>query len=93
VGIDFCVEPDIDVRNLVLGFPGSGGVWVIDGRKGWDGFYSGIRGLNNALTMEERCGVIRDSGGKFCESMMACEEAAVLVGDVEILKRSLDREF
>jgi len=89
--IDFCVEPDIKV-NLTLGFPESGGVWVLDNSQGWEQLYPRNLGLRNALTMEERCNVIKDLGGKFCESMEACPETAALLGDVEVVRESLGED-
>jgi hypothetical protein len=78
--MDLCVEPDINVK-LSLGFTESGGVWVLDTSQGWD--YPKSLGLHNALTMEERCNVLKDLGAKFCESMQACPETAALLEPVE----------
>ncbi|KAF4630907.1 hypothetical protein G7Y89_g7226 [Cudoniella acicularis] len=68
--IDFCVEPDVKV-NFELGFPESGGVRVLDYGRLLDGSYAPCVMLKNALTMEERCGVIEKLGGKFCETKSA----------------------
>jgi hypothetical protein len=89
--IDFCVQPDIQV-NLILGFPKTGGVWVLDRSQGWDKLYPRSLGLLNALTMEERCNIIKDLGGKFCKSMQACPETAALLGDVEVVRESLGKD-
>ncbi|RDL37643.1 uncharacterized protein BP5553_05076 [Venustampulla echinocandica] len=87
--IDHCVEPDINV-NLTTAFPKSGGVCVLDNTQGWEKFSPRGLGLYNALTMEERCNVIKRLGGKFCESMQACPETAALLGDMEVVNRSLE---
>lgn len=80
--IDFCVKSDIKV-DLELGFTESGGVWVLDTSAGWDEYYPQILGLQNALTMEERCNVLKNLGAKFCENMQACPETAALLEPVE----------
>jgi len=76
--LDFCVKPDLQV-NITLAYPETGGVWFLDGSKGWDSYYPQSLGLKNALTMEERSAVIKDLGGKFCENMQACPETAALI--------------
>ncbi|KAI0468143.1 hypothetical protein F4859DRAFT_491713 [Xylaria cf. heliscus] len=74
-----CVEPTKKV-SLEVGFPASGGVWTLDTSQGWDGLYPQSVGLRNALTMDERCEVIKDLGGRFCEDIQACPEMAALLG-------------
>lgn len=64
--------------NLTLAYPESGGVWFLDHSKGHNND-SQSAGLGNALTMEERVQVIKDVGGKFCETIQACPETAALV--------------
>lgn len=81
--LDFCVQPDHKVQ-LSLGFTDSGGVWVLDTSVGRDERYPQSLGLNNALTMEERCIVLKDLGAKFCESMAACPETAALLEDIDV---------
>ncbi|GAM40915.1 hypothetical protein TCE0_041r13636 [Talaromyces pinophilus] len=77
--IDACVKPTKKV-SLEVGFPASGGVWMLDTSQGWDGWYTKILGLRNALTMDERCEVIKDLGGRFCEDIQVCPEMAALLG-------------
>lgn len=77
--IDACVEPTKKV-GLEVGFPASGGVWTLDTSRGWDRLHPKSFGLHNALTMDERCEVIQDLGGHFCEDTQACPEMAALLG-------------
>ncbi|KAI0098548.1 hypothetical protein GGR51DRAFT_538162 [Nemania sp. FL0031] len=77
--VDDCVEPTKKV-SLEVGFPASGGMWMLDTSQGWDGLYPRSLGLRNALTMDERCEVIRDLGGRFCEDIQVCPEMAALLG-------------
>ena len=77
--VDDCVKPTKKV-NLEVGFPESGGVWLLDTSQGWDGLYPQSLGLRNALTMDERCEVIKDLGGRFCEDIQVCPEMAALLG-------------
>ncbi|KAI0470672.1 hypothetical protein GGR56DRAFT_659968 [Xylariaceae sp. FL0804] len=79
--VDSCVEPTKKV-SLAVGFPADGGVWVLDWSQAPDSLWPQSRGLSNALTMDERCQVIKDLGGRFCEDIQACPEmAAVLYPD------------
>ncbi|KAI1171748.1 hypothetical protein F4777DRAFT_564443 [Nemania sp. FL0916] len=77
--IDVCVAPTKKV-SLEVGFPTSGGVWVLDTSSGWDELYPRSLGLQNALTMDERCEVLKDLGAHFCEDIQACPEMATLLG-------------
>ncbi|KAI1124881.1 hypothetical protein F5Y10DRAFT_248257 [Nemania abortiva] len=77
--VDDCVKPTKKV-SLEVGFPASGGVWMLDTSQGWDGLYPQSLGLRNALTMDERCEVIKDLGGRFCEDIQTCPEMAALLG-------------
>ncbi|KAI1119025.1 hypothetical protein F5Y14DRAFT_119216 [Nemania sp. NC0429] len=77
--IAICAEPTKWV-SLVVGFPASGGVWTLDTSEGWDELYPQSLGLWNALTMDERCEVIKDLGGRFCEDIQTCPEMAALLG-------------
>ncbi len=77
--IDDCVEPTKKV-SLEVGFPASGGVWILDTSQGWDGLYPKSLGLRNALTMDERCKVIKDLGGHFCDNIQGCPEMDALLG-------------
>ncbi|KAI1748065.1 hypothetical protein F4782DRAFT_518549 [Xylaria castorea] len=78
--VDDCVKPTKKV-SLEVGFPASGGgVWMLDTSQGWDGLYPQSLGLRNALTMDERCEVIKDLGGRFCEDIQVCPEMAALLG-------------
>ncbi|PQE12296.1 hypothetical protein CJF31_00000484 [Rutstroemia sp. NJR-2017a BVV2] len=45
---------------------------MLDTSQGWDGLYPKSAGLRNALTMDERCNVIKDLGGRFCEDILLC---------------------
>lgn len=76
--IDACVEPAKKV-SLEVGFPASGGVWMLDTSQGWDGLYPKNLGLRSALTMDERCEVIKNLGGRFCENIQVCTEMAALL--------------
>ncbi|KAI0814162.1 hypothetical protein GGR55DRAFT_687129 [Xylaria sp. FL0064] len=77
--VDYCVEPTKKV-SLEVCFPASGGVWMLDTSRGWDVLYPQSLGLRNALTMDERCEVIKDLGGRFCEDIQVCPEMAALLG-------------
>ncbi|KJZ80019.1 hypothetical protein HIM_00733 [Hirsutella minnesotensis 3608] len=77
--IDGCVEP-IKKVDFEVGFPTSGGVWVLNTSQGWDKLLPKGLGLRNALTMDERCEVIKDLGGRFCEDTRVCAELAPLLG-------------
>ncbi|KAI1087169.1 hypothetical protein F5B19DRAFT_88045 [Rostrohypoxylon terebratum] len=77
--IDFCVDPTKKV-SLEVGFPASGGVWMLETSEWWEELYPQRLGLRNALTMDERCEVIKALGGRFCEDIQACPEMAALLG-------------
>lgn len=69
--------------SFEVGFPTSGGVWFLDkGGQAWDEdtWPICLGGLRNALTMDERCEVIKELGGLFCEDPQVCPELASLVG-------------
>ncbi|EFR00649.1 hypothetical protein MGYG_03656 [Nannizzia gypsea CBS 118893] len=78
------VKPSIGI-NLTVGFPESGGVWFIDTSGGWRGRLFDAQGLVNALTMEERCNVLKDLGANFCEDIHTCPELAPLLVPMETL--------
>ncbi|KAM5434815.1 hypothetical protein McanMca71_002398 [Microsporum canis] len=80
--IDGVVEPTTKV-NLTVGFPESGGVWFVDTSDGWEGLHPQRMGLYNAITMEERCNVLKDLGGKFCQDIQTCPEMAPLLAPPE----------
>ncbi|EPE34791.1 hypothetical protein GLAREA_10486 [Glarea lozoyensis ATCC 20868] len=71
-----------------MAFTSDGGVWVLEVSKGSisrDDY--GNAGLDNALSLEERCEVLKGLGAKFCESLDACPETAMfLVDTAELLK-------
>ncbi|KAM0326522.1 hypothetical protein ACHAQA_006391 [Verticillium albo-atrum] len=75
--IDDCAKPAKNV-SFEVGFPTGGGVWVLDMTQGWERLRPKILGLRNALTMDERCEVIKDVGGVFCEDPQVCAEMARL---------------
>jgi hypothetical protein len=77
--VDHCVKPTRKV-SFEVGFPASGGVWVLDTSQGWDALYPKSLGLRNALTMDERCEVIKNLGGRFCKDIRVCPEMAALLG-------------
>ncbi|KAI0378817.1 hypothetical protein F5Y04DRAFT_140972 [Hypomontagnella monticulosa] len=76
--MDACVQPTKKV-SLEVGFPTSGGVWTLDTSQGWEGLYPRSLGLRNALTMDERCQVLKELGGRFCEDIQTCPEMADLL--------------
>ncbi|KAI0197509.1 hypothetical protein F4808DRAFT_463715 [Astrocystis sublimbata] len=77
--IDYCAQPTKNMR-LSVGFPTSGGVWTLNMDHDLEAlYYPQIRGLQNALTMDERCEVIKDLGGRFCEDIQTCPEMAPLL--------------
>ncbi|KAI6081124.1 hypothetical protein F4821DRAFT_249947 [Hypoxylon rubiginosum] len=76
--MDDCVKPTKKL-SLEVGFPTSGGVWMLDTSQGWEGLYPQSLGLRNALTMDERCEVIKGLGGHFCKNIQACPEMAALL--------------
>ncbi|EPE32676.1 hypothetical protein GLAREA_07810 [Glarea lozoyensis ATCC 20868] len=90
-------EPKINV-DLKLGFPPSGGAWVLKvGENGLDYQTVANSGLDYALTMEDRCLVLKDLGAKFCSSLAACSETAsfltepaILLEEVNALERPKD---
>lgn len=76
-----CIPPSKRV-NFEAGFPSTGGVWVLnatnpemryDGGLGRPLFKNNVA-LKNALTMDERCHVIKELGGVFCQDVQACPE-------------------
>lgn len=71
--IDACVEPTMKV-NFEVGYPTTGGIWILDTSQGWDRLYPRSLGLRNALTMDERSEVIKSLGGRFCEDIQACPD-------------------
>jgi hypothetical protein len=75
--LDPCIDPTKKV-SLEVGFPTSGGVWVLDTGRGLD--FPKSLGLQNALTMDERCKVIESLGGGFCEDVERCADLARLLG-------------
>ncbi|KAH9215380.1 hypothetical protein DL95DRAFT_388688 [Leptodontidium sp. 2 PMI_412] len=77
--LDACVKPTKEV-GLEVGFPTSGGVWVLDTGRGSDEMFPKSLGLQNALTMDERCKVIESLGGRFCEDVERCADLARLLG-------------
>lgn len=76
--VDACVKPTKET-SLEVGFPASGGVWMLNTSQGWDKLYPQSVGLRNALTMDERCEVIKNLGGRFCENIQVCPEMATLL--------------
>jgi hypothetical protein len=66
--LDGYVKSDIDVQ-LQVGFTESGGVWLLDMNEGQVRHWPQSKGSGNALTMEERCGVLEELGAKFCEEV------------------------
>jgi hypothetical protein len=69
----YCADSIIEYK-YEIGFPSNGGVWVGNTHE------MSVKDLflwakmDAALTMDERCGVIRSLGGKFCESLEACDK-------------------
>jgi len=56
------------------------GVWFLDIWDEWEAYGEGAQNmLGRALTMQERCQIIETLGGRFCESIQACEETVRLV--------------
>ena len=88
--ITACVKPDIDVQ-LYTGFTESGGVWVLDRstpqNQDQDQDWTRNYGLENPLTMRERCSVLQAMGATYCESIQACPEFA------DILQRDMKKEL
>jgi hypothetical protein len=74
--IDACVPPTKEV-GFAACYPASGGVWVLDTRHCWEGLPRKTAGLRNALTMDERCEVIKNSGGRFCQDILLCLSQAL----------------
>ncbi|TVY87791.1 hypothetical protein LAWI1_G004120 [Lachnellula willkommii] len=73
-------EPTLKV-SLEVGFPASGGVWMLNTSLGLDDeLYPKSMGLRNVLTMDEKCEVIKDLGGRFCEDIRVCPEIAAFLG-------------
>jgi hypothetical protein len=77
--LDYCADPDKRV-DLELGFTANGAMWVLD-LKDTENPESGVpwQGLQNAVTMDERCEWLKKLGAKFCENFAACPETAQLV--------------
>jgi hypothetical protein len=84
--MDACVKPTKEVR-VEVGFPASGGVWVLDTSQGWVGLYPKSAGLRNSLTMDERCEVLKNLGGRFCEDIQVCPELDALLEPLEGMQR------
>lgn len=78
-----CVQPSKRAASLEVGFPSTGGVCVLnttDDRQ--------LRGaervaLQNALTMDERCNIIMDLDGAFCQDARNCPEMDHLLAGYE----------
>ncbi|KAI9927443.1 hypothetical protein ASPWEDRAFT_186797 [Aspergillus wentii DTO 134E9] len=67
--------PAAYISSRYVGFPDDGGILVLKKRR-WEpevDFGRGIGGIDNALTMEERCVVMRKLGAVFCENLERCE--------------------
>lgn len=70
-----CVEP-VKKVSFEAGFPTGGGVWLLNTTS--DNVdveiirFENNVALKNALTMDERCNVIKSLGGIFCQDIRAC---------------------
>lgn len=67
----------------VVGFPETGGVWVLSGpeEEYWESdgnmdesFFDGLKFSQNALTMEEKCMALEMSGAVFCQDISSCSD-------------------
>ncbi|KAH6671500.1 hypothetical protein F5X68DRAFT_215050 [Plectosphaerella plurivora] len=78
--IESCADP-VKMVSVEVGFPTNGsGVWVLNtGNEGWD--WPRTVSLRNALRMDERCELLKEFGGTFCEDPTMCPEMARLLGD------------
>jgi hypothetical protein len=57
--------------KLRLGFPESGGVWVLDISQSWNSYSPRIMvGWQSTLAADERCDVLEGLAANFCESML-----------------------
>lgn len=65
-----CVEPTRRAASFDVGFPASGGVWVLNATDRRD--HPERTALRNALTMEERCDALSELGAVFCDDERAC---------------------
>ena len=70
-------ELDADTE-LLLGWPESGGVWVLKVTQS-DAVRDGVGRLKNAFTMQERCGVIEQLGGRFYGDPKDCPDTKDMV--------------
>ena len=74
--------------HTILGWPASGGVWVI--RETWEALYDRDVGrVKLAKTMEERCRAIEMSGGTFFANPSDCDFTKDLVETPEMLELAL----
>lgn len=72
-----CVKPSKQA-SFEVGFPSSGGIWVLDTMKR-DLKQSERLALKNALNMDERCSVLKTQGAVFCHDIKTCQELADLL--------------
>lgn len=69
--IEVSPSPKDPKKNIIVGWPAGGGIWVYDATEPHDKD-AGI--VHNAHSMEERCEVIEKLGGKFYENPKDCPD-------------------
>jgi hypothetical protein len=85
--LNMCADPAIKVDYRVA-FTPEGGMWVLDiSSSGGEGHPPEFWLASHAITMEERCNVLKELGAKFCESLEACPETATFLKDTAELLR------
>ena len=58
-------------QRLYIGWQQSGGVWALSLTR-WESAKQGVGRIENAFTMEERCGLIKELGGAFYKDPVDC---------------------
>lgn len=67
--------PPVRKVSVEVGFPAGGGVWVLDTKNRAPDEPNLKRGhLRHALTMDERCEVLKDLGAHFCGDIKKCPQ-------------------
>jgi hypothetical protein len=64
--------------ELLLGWPESGGVWVLKVNQS-DAARKGVGRIKNAFTIEEHCSVIEQLGGKFHSNPKDCSDTKDMI--------------
>lgn len=75
-----CIEPDRRGANFEVGFPSTGGVYVLAIENDEQLSDADRVTLRNTLSMDERSQVIKELGGVFCQDLHQCPALDHLMG-------------